>query len=362
MLRSRKMSKINICAVDLFCGIGGLTYGLRKSGIKVKAGIDNDDSCRGAYERNNKGIDFISTDIRQVTADSINRYYEDAEVKVLVGCAPCQPFSAHRNSQKKRGKTTKNDNFFLLLEVSRLIKECQPDIVSIENVPGLINQSVYSDFLKSLKKLGFHNLSEKIVFCPEYGIPQTRKRLVLLASKLGDIELVPPPYPNQKAWKSVAKVANAIKGLPHIQSGERSKKDIYHVVPRLTEINLARIKQSVPGGNWRDWDKHLVPPCRRRSVYDAPYGRMEWGKPAPTITTQFFGYSDGRFGHPTENRAISLREGGLLQTFPKTYKFHGRNEAFSISRIARHIGNAVPVTLAKYIGKSIVRHVNEHSR
>lgn len=337
----------------MFCGIGGLTYGLCKSGVRVKAGVDNDSSCRGAYEHNNPDTDFIDADIYEVTAERINSYFDEADIRVLVGCAPCQPFSSH-TKKYNRGKTLKrSENFSLLLEIARLIKECQPDIVSVENVPGLLKEKIYSDFLSILKGLGYVG-ETKVVFCPEYGVPQTRKRLVFLASKIGEIRLIPPLY--EKPWPTVAQY---IKHLPPIRNGSQSKKDIYHSSLRLTERNLKRIQQSNPGGDWRDWDKRLISPCQKKAIYFAPYGRMRWDMPAPTITTQFCYYSAGRFGHPTQNRAISLREGALLQTFPKSYRLHDKNTPVAVTKIARHIGNAVPVKLGEAIGESIMRHVNE---
>ena len=247
-------SSINICAVDLFCGIGGLTYGLQKAGINVKAGVDNDSSCRGAYLRNNHKADFISEDIREITRDRIDRYYHNADIKVLAGCAPCQPFSSHANKKKTHNNENENENFSLLLELSRLVVECQPDILSVENVPGLMKTDIYYSFLKTLEKEGF-KFSDRIVFCPEYGIPQTRKRLVLLASKLGDINLVPPPHKDKESYPTVAQ---AIKGVC-------SNKDPYHVTMNLTKRNIERIKQSKPGGDWRDWDKELVSPCHQKN-------------------------------------------------------------------------------------------------
>ena len=343
-----------IHAVDLFCGIGGLTYGLHKAGITVKAGIDNDISCKHAYEKNNKNAKFIHADIREVQPETINKYYEGADIKVLVGCAPCQPFSSHANKRKKSKNT---ENFSLLLEIARLVEECQPDIVSVENVPGLAREEIYSVFLKTIKGLDYY-ASEKpnIVFCPEYGVPQTRKRLVYLASKIGEINLIPPPYTKKEQWPTVG---DFIAGLPPIRHGSKSRKDPSHSASRLTDINLERIKQSKPGGSWRDWDESLVSPCHKKSTYLAPYGRMKWDSPAPTITTQFSCYSTGRFGHPTQNRTISLREGALLQTFPKSYTLHDNNAPLNVSQIARHIGNAVPVKLAKIIGESIRKHINE---
>ena len=125
---------------------------------------------------------------------------------------------------------------------------------------------------------------------------------------------------------------------------------------------MRRIKSSKPGGTWRNWPKDLLVNCHRKktgATYSSVYGRMEWGKPSPTITTQFHRYGTGRFGHPEQHRAISLREGAILQTFPRGYRFiKGKN--FSSTVVARHIGNAVPPRLAEFIGKSIKNHIYEY--
>ncbi|MDA7968828.1 MAG: DNA cytosine methyltransferase [Gammaproteobacteria bacterium] len=353
------LSKKKIYAVDLFCGVGGLTYGLRTAGrigggIVVKAGIDNDSSCREAYEKNNPGAEFVSMDIRNITPAEINAHYAGADVKVLVGCAPCQPFSAHTRKNRDRSK---GDDCSLLQVFSRLIRKCEPDIVSIENVPGLQKHEVFERFMKDLERLGYHCARPEIVFCPQYGVPQKRKRLVVLASRLGEIKLIPPTHESPDEWPTV-KDAMRRDSLQPIEHGKRAKKDPCHEAMRLTAKNFERIKQSTPGGNWRDWDKSIVSKCHKKAYYPAPYGRMEWNAPAPTITTQFCYYSTGRFGHPDQHRAISLREGALLQTFPMNYQFQNAAKPLTAREIARHIGNAVPVNLAKAIGKSIWRHVD----
>jgi len=348
-----KKHRKNIYAVDLFCGVGGLTHGLGQAGIAVKAGVDNDPTCEYAYTENNRDADFILGDVGSISPDAINGYYKNADIKVLVGCAPCQPFSAHtRKNKGKMPPKEKGNDCSLLLHFARLVEECNPDIVSIENVPGLMRHDSFHDFLKVLDGLRYKYDHPQIVFCPEYGIPQTRRRLVLLASKLGEIKLAPPP-PKTKP----PTVGAYIKDLPPIQHGGRSANDSCHVALKLSDLNLARVKQSKPGGSSADWDEEIVSPCHTKAHYPAPYGRMRWDLPAPTITTQFCYYSTGRFGHPEQNRAISLREGALLQTFPKKYKFQNSTNPLMPRQIARHIGNAVPVELGKAIGRSIREHL-----
>ena len=177
-----------------------------------------------------------------------------------------------------------------------------------------------------------------------------------MASRLGDIKLIPPP---KRLTKSKT-VAETIKGLPVLQAGTFSKKDPMHKCSSLSDLNMQRIKISKPGGSWRDWPRKLVADCHKKpsgNSYPAVYGRMEWGKPSPTITTQFYGFGNGRFGHPSQNRALSLREGALLQGFPKAYQFVRPGDPVETVTVGRLIGNAVPVTLGRVIGKSINQHV-----
>lgn len=339
-----------IAAVDLFCGIGGLTHGLGKAGIDVLAGIDVDKSCRFAYEKNNSAK-FIEKDIGKVTSPEIKRLYPKSSIKVLAGCAPCQPFSNHTQKMTSREKDPK---WRMLYSFRRLVKGVKPDIVTMENVVQLSKQVIFEDFLKTLEKNYYISWQE--VFCPDYGIPQVRKRLVLLASKLGPIKLIPPTH-SPSIYRTVK---DAIGGLDPIEDGELNSKDALHRASKLSSRNMKRIQRSIPGGTWHDWDKRLRAPCHRKatgSTYVSVYSRMEWDKPSPTITTQFNGFGTGRFGHPEQDRALSIREGAALQTFPKYYKLCDPEKEFSFKRYGLHIGNAVPVKLGKIIGESIIKHV-----
>ncbi len=184
------IKKPKIATVDLFCGVGGLTHGLKKAGIKVRAGIDLDTSCKYAYEKNNKAK-FIGEDISKINGEDLAKFWKEDEIKVLVGCAPCQPFSAHSNKVKNKEG---GDKWNLLNEFLRIAEETKPSIISMENVPNLSNKDIFTNFVNNLKELGY-NVTYKNVYCPDYGIPQKRRRLVLLASKLGEISLIPPtPY------------------------------------------------------------------------------------------------------------------------------------------------------------------------
>lgn len=341
--------------VDLFCGAGGLTHGFVQEGFEVVAGIDSDETCRYAYETNNPGAKFICKNITDVKVDELNNLYASTDTKILVGCAPCQPFSQYTKKQRK-----KNDKWKLLDTFAELIEGVMPQVVSMENVPELVKfdrGNVFEGFVDLLKNCGYY-VSWSNVFCPDYGVPQKRMRLVLLASQLAPIEMIKGTY-TSKSYKTVRDV---IAHLPAIRAGETAASDPLHISAGLTEINMRRIRQSKPGGTWRDWDKDLVAACHRRASgesYDSVYGRMRWDEPAPTITTQCDGFGNGRFGHPEQDRALSMREASLLQTFPDTYSFLAADRKWHVQTLARMIGNAVPVLLARAIAQTIKQHLGK---
>ena len=343
-------------AIDLFCGIGGLSYGLKKAGISVVAGVDLDASCQYAYEEN-VGAVFLPKDITKISGSDINKEYwsDKNETKILVGCAPCQPFSTHANKIKNKEAGSK---WHLIDEFKRLISETLPDIVSMENVPNLANQKIFQDFVSFLKEKKYF-VSYSNVFCPDYGIPQKRRRLVLLASKYGEIEIIPKTHSEE----NYVTLRDVVGKLPSVKSGEVCKNDPLHRTTKLSEINLKRIKASKPNGTWLDWNKDLRLACHKKKTgktYKSVYGRMSWDEPSPTITTQFYNYGTGRFGHPKQNRALTIREAAILQTFPVHYKFYKNESDIFITRLGVHIGNAVPVDLGYVIGKSIKLHVEGH--
>ncbi|WP_125709847.1 DNA cytosine methyltransferase [Lacticaseibacillus porcinae] len=345
---------MKIRAVDLFCGVGGLTNGIQRTGINVVAGYDILPSCKYPYEFNNHAR-FIQKDVKDIDDDEISKLYpNDTDFKVLIGCAPCQPFSAY--SHRYKNNEGHQDKLDLLDYFGKQVINVKPDIVSMENVPQLEKTDIFKKFLTTLSDEGYQ-YTYKIVYAPAYGVPQKRKRLLLLASRLGKINLIDPLY-NESNYPTVA---DTIARLPKLQAGKKDENDSLHVSRNLSTINIQRIQQSHPNGTWHDWDPSLLPACYRRasgSSYQSVYGRMSWDEPSPTITTQFIGYGNGRFGHPEQDRALSLREGAMLQTFPVNYQFVSGNH-FSMSKIALLIGNAVPVKLGEAIGKSIRQHLRE---
>ncbi len=341
-----------IIVVDLFCGVGGLSHGFVLEGMKVNAGIDLDPACQFAYENNNNGK-FVKADISQLTGKELSQYFKGATTKILAGCAPCQPFSSysHRYDSERDGKWN------LLAQFSRLVRESKPQIVTMENVPALKNHPVFATFVNSLKRQGY-KVWHDIVDSSNYGVPQNRKRLVLLASKYKrtDLKLIPPTS------KLPITVRKAIGTRAKIKAGETYARDRVHTAADLSNLNLKRIKASKPGGTWNDWPADLITKCHKSKsgkTYSSVYGRMKWDEPAPTMTTQCYGFGNGRFGHPTQNRAISLREAAILQSFPIKYKFVDKNDVINLTALGRLIGNAVPVKLGQAIAKSISLHIEE---
>ena len=347
------MAKLEISAVDLFCGAGGLTYGLAKSGIRVIAGVDIDKHCEYPYEQNNEA-EFVIKDVTDLSGKELSSWFIPGTVRLLAGCAPCQPFSSH-----SKGRDTSQDPKWPLLdEFSRLVSEVKPELVTMENVSRIQSHLVFRRFVTRLEGLGYHVAWESL-YCPRFGIPQERRRLVLMASLLGPIT-IPKPTHSADEYPSVR---SAIGQLPKIRAGEYLKNDPLHLAREMSDINLERLKHSKPGGTWLDWPKNLRSPCHNKSTgrtFQSVYSRMEWDQPSPTITTQFFNFGTGRFGHPAQNRALTLREGAILQSFPAKYRFTEPRQLPKMLHIGRLIGNAVPPRLAEVVGRTFVAHVKDH--
>jgi DNA (cytosine-5)-methyltransferase 1 len=347
-----------IACVDVFCGVGGLTHGLEKGGIRVVAGIDVDPECRFPYGANNNS-DFIELDVCMVSGNQLRELWANAPYRLLAGCAPCSPFSTY--GRRKDKQATSKGKWGLVAEFGRLVKESQPDFVTMENVPQLVGHEVFARFISSLSG---YEIWWDVIDCVRYSVPQTRKRLVLVASRLGPIQLIPPGLLIDEHIGQPT-VRKAISRLKPLRAGESDPRDSLHTACRLSQLNLRRIRASSPGGTWRDWNAALVATCHRRNsgeTYPGVYGRMEWDAPAPTITTQSFGYGNGRFGHPEQDRAITLREAAILQTFPDTYRFLPQGDRVRFSTLGRLIGNAVPVRIGEAVGRTFLDHLSKQNK
>jgi DNA (cytosine-5)-methyltransferase 1 len=346
---------MNMSVVDLFCGAGGLTHGFLQEKFHVTAGLDFDLTCKYPFETNNDSAKFIHANISKIKSKDINALFPKNHKKILVGCAPCQPFSLYAHARKP-----KDGKWKLLYSFLRIIRDIKPDIISMENVPQLVkydNGKVFDNFVNGLKNEGYY-VNYHIVNAQDYGVPQRRKRLILLASLYGEIKLLPPTHKDNPVV-----VKKAIGHLPPIEDGEYCAHDKLHYSRKLNEMNIKRIKATSPGGSWKSWDESLILDCHKKEsgkAFGSVYGRMRWDDVSPTITTCCVGLGNGRYGHPEQHRAISLREAALLQSFPAKYDFIDNTLNFSSSRIARYIGNAVPVRLGRIIARSIRKHLQQY--
>jgi DNA (cytosine-5)-methyltransferase 1 len=344
-----KQIQSRLKAVDFFCGAGGMSLGLITAGINVLAGVDNSPDCQLTYEKNIPGAKYIRHDICTLSAVELEKRLtlkvNDPSL-VFAGCSPCQFWSKIRTDKTKATRTA-----FLLKQFEKFIRHFLPGFVVVENVPGLHSkkqQSILPDFIRFLEGLGYA-WNDGIINANNYGVPQNRMRYLLIATRLVPEVTLPLPSPDPKL--TVSAFIGIANGFREIAAGHHDISDLQHTASALAPVNLRRIRRTPKSGGdrsaWRD-DKSLqVNAYRgRNNIFRDVYGRMYWERPAPTITTRFNSLSNGRFGHPSEDRAISIREGATLQTFPKDFVFHGS----AITDLARQIGNAVPPELARRIG------------
>ena len=360
MIRFKKsvLDASPISAVDLFCGAGGLTHGLLLAGIRVEAGIDVDSSAGHAYRSNNADARFLEWDVARKNYPSVEKLFAGGKHRLLAGCAPCQPFSKLTNGIER------HRSWDLLGNFGRFVERITPELVTMENVPELAQRGreVFDAFLLKLERNNYF-VDWRIVNCADYGAPQSRKRLVLLASRLGDIRIPEGRYSGPSKWKTVNE---AIGDLPPLSAGAQHPDDPLHAAVRLSPLNMRRIRATPHDGGTKDhWPKRLELVCHQKesgSRYRSIYGRMWWERPAPTMTTLCNGIGNGRFGHPEQDRAISLREAALFQTFPLDYEFWPSTAKLNRRAIARMIGNAVPPALARALGDALLAHVHNTER
>ena len=335
-------------AYDFFCGAGGLTRGLLDAGIEVIAGFDCDGRCQSTYEHNNPGVRFVQADIREielnhpVLKDRPGRY-DDV---LFAGCAPCQPFSSQHKQDGRRHDAT------LLGEFGRLVEAVLPRYVLIENVPGIARVGGFSTYRRFLRMLDANDYGydDRVLDAKHYGVPQNRRRLLVLATRHRQPLLPKPKF--GKRLRPFRTVRQAISHFPVIAAGECHPEVPNHVAASVTKRNMERLRLTPhDGGDRRSWPEHLWLKCHRGDYkgHTDVYGRMHWDCPAPALTGRCHSISNGRYGHPNQDRAISLREAAVLQSFPDGYEFFG-----STKHIAMQIGNAVPVRLAEQIGKHLL--------
>lgn len=347
-------------AIDFFCGAGGMTYGLALAKIRVIAGTDIEDKYKETYETNNPESKFIHSDIKELTIEHLEEINvaRNDDSMIFAGCSPCQ-YWTQIQTEKEKSSETKN----LLEDFQKFVSYFMPGFVVVENVRGILtnkDESKLTDFLDFLQKHNY-GLDYGIIDAMYYGVPQKRKRFLLIASRV-DKEIGLPEADKGNVM-NVEDFIGIDNGFPAIGAGHTDKSDFLHSTSKLSDKNIQRLRLTPHDGGtrlaWKDDPELQINAYKGKdNTFKDTYGRMFWGEPAPTITTKFHSISNGRFAHPDENRGISLREGATLQTFRKEYVFKGNG----IGSIARQIGNAVPPELARRIGVAISSRVTGRAR
>jgi DNA (cytosine-5)-methyltransferase 1 len=347
---------LSIDFYDFFSGCGGTSQGMKDAGLTVRLGVDWDPHAEETYKANFKKANFVRSDIRKLKVEDVDPIIRRRYNRPLLfgACAPCQPFS--KQNRTTNGEDPRRD---LLGEFHRFVRAYEPEYLFIENVPGLQaiqdKEGPFSDFLRLLKKLKYW-YAYKVVMAYHYGVPQSRRRLVLVASNLGPIEFPAATTGPGSKNPSIPTVWAAISHLPRIKAGQTHATIPNHRAANLSAINLKRIAATPRGGGRVDWPSHLTLDCHEGfSGHTDVYGRLAKNLPASALTTRCISLSNGRFGHPTQNRAISIREAACLQTFPMEFKFYG-----NLNSMAGQIGNAVPVEMARIFGAAILKHYKQH--
>lgn len=344
------MNRINV--VDFFCGCGGTSAGLRNAGLNVVAGIDLDPDAGSTFQLNFPEAVFLNYDVRDLTAEVLSQSIQiDSSIPLLISaCAPCQPFTKQKTTQRKS-----DSRAFLLDELHRFIERLSPEYILLENVPGLqkikLGDGPLGKFINFLNSCGYW-YDVKILKSHDYGVPQIRHRLVLVASKLGAVSVPLPTHGPGTANEQYENVWSWIGDLPEIAAGEECELVPNHRASNLSPVNLQRISLTPEGGGRLDWPEELTLACHKdHAGHTDVYGRLWKDRPASALSTRCISLSNGRYGHPTQNRALSIREAARLQTFDDDFAFLG-----SMNSMARQIGNAVPVRLAEVMGTHILQH------
>lgn len=355
-------------AVDLFCGAGGMTLGLRQAGFRVISAVDIDhDSCE-SYRLNHRGVKLHEKDVREVRrADILGKGYD--HVTMLAGCPPCQGFTRLNETSEKADPRNG-----LVLEYMRLVEELKPQAVFFENVPGLLKNGrwYFNRLQKALKDAGYQ-LTSKVLQLADFGVPQRRRRLIVLAGR--GFKLTFPEashvakwhlgkYPALRPWRTVRQALTERKNLGRAKKyGPFRKRHLdpgpYWHVSRSMSKELAERLRATPssGGSREDLPPAYEPlDCHEgfNGFHDV-YGRLAWDMPSVTITGGCTNLSKGRFGHPNLLRALTPREAAILQGFPKDYKF----VASGMESVCQQIGNAVPPLFARKVARHVLKQLRE---
>ncbi len=359
-MRTCENDPMTVQVYDFFSGCGGASCGFRDVGMEIAFALDHDADARKSFVANFPDTHFACADVQDVSTEEVRlRINAGKPTPVLFsGCAPCQPYS---NQNTQRPHPDKDSRVPLLARFAHFVKVCRPDLVFVENVPGLQKLSSasepFGDFLHQLETAGYE-MAYRPIKLAKYGVPQSRRRLILMGSRHGAIRLPDETHGPGTSHERYETVRDWISHLPPIEAGEAHRRVPNHRAARLSPRNLERIRITPEGGGNRDWPQPLQLACHKSfSGYSDVYGRMRWDAPASGLTTRCTSYSNGRFGHPQQHRAISIREAACLQTFPENFVFKG-----SMASMARQIGNAVPVRLAELIGRQFIKHLRDMGR
>lgn len=357
---TRRSDPATVQVYDFFAGCGGASCGFRAAGMEISFALDHDADAKESFGVNFPCTHFEFADVRDVSVEKVQQRVEASRPNPVLfsGCAPCQPFTKQNT---ERPSMDEDERVPLLACFARFVEICRPDLVFVENVPGLQKldraREPFGGFLSRLEAAGY-KVDYRPVKLAKYGVPQSRRRLVLMGSRCGAIHLPDETHGPGTPKGRYETVRDWICHLPPIDAGEEDETVPNHRAANLSKRNLERIQATPEGGGNRDWPEHLKLECHKGfSGYSDAYGRMSWNALASGLTTRCTSYSNGRFGHPEQHRAISIREAACLQTFPEDFLFEG-----SMASMARQIGNAVPVRLATLIGHQFIEHLKDAGR
>lgn len=343
-------------AIDLFCGGGGLTVGLKNAGFKVVGAVEIEKDAVATFRANHPETHVFDYDVRKIKGEDLTALSPTGKIDLLAGCPPCQGFTSLTAKYKRDDPRN-----MLINELLRLVKEVRPRAVMMENVPGLAKKgkALLEPVLHELESMGYQT-NVQVLQVADYGVPQFRRRLVLLAGYGFKIEMPTPTHSydgkEKMPWKTVREGIGAFSEpitLNHAKANAIDFTANWNVVRDISDLNLARLRAAQPGKGWDVIPESLRPPCHRGAYkgFSNVYGRMEWDKVSPTITSGCTTPSRGRFGHPEKDRTISVREAATLQTFPIDYVFNSP----SVESVCKIIGNALPCAFAERVSAECLR-------